>query len=179
METPTKSMRTSETGSPKTIKVAAMVTLLILLGLTTYRFIQFSKPQSIQGSLLARFAGITNGSGEILVFLTNCSRWQMTYYPRIEIKESGLWPTLPANIAFDDVAKPRTIPPFTNEPVALAPPTNALEWRLWIVYVAATERNQKVQKAQNFFESIGLSSIGYRIKWDEVGMLFLPESKDP
>lgn len=164
---------------PKVLKVVIPLTAILLLGITVLGGRQFCRAQTIQGSLRASFAGKTNEAGEVLILLTNCSRWQITYYPRIEVKQSGSWPALPSNTPLDDIAKPRIILPFTNEPVALAPSVDAEKWRLWIVYVAATERNKRVQQMQSFFENIGLPSIGYRIEWDQPGFLVLPEAKDP
>lgn len=163
----------------KVLKVAIPLTAILLIGIAFLGWRQLGSVQTIQGSLCASFAGKTNETGEILVLLTNGSRWQITYYPRIEIMQSGLWPALPSNTAFEDIAKPRIIQPFTNEPVALAPPVDAAKWRLLIVYVAATERNRRVQRTQNLLERIGFPSIGYRIEWDHPGFLFLPETKDP
>jgi hypothetical protein len=162
----------------KVLKVVIPLTATLLLGITVIGGRQFCRAQAIQGVLRASFAGVTNETGEILVILTNCSRWQITYHPRVEVKESGLWPEFPTGPA-DKIAKPRVLLPFTNEPVALVPPAGAAKWRLWIIYSAATERNKRVQQAQSFFEDIGLQNIGYRIQWDQLGFLTLPEAKDP
>lgn len=164
--------------SKKAKKICASLILLGVLGLVIFHTVQFCKPQTIQGSLLAQFGGVTNEVGEVLAYLTNSSRWQITYYPRIETKEYGQWPSLPAEFRVDSIAKPRTIAPFTGEFVALAPPTNSGEWRLWMVYTADTERNEKVRQAQSFFRNIGLSGIGSRIKQDHAGYLILPESTE-
>lgn len=164
--------------SPRSVRVAIPMTAILLIGISVFGWRRFCAPQTIQGALRASFVGKTNETGQILVLLTNCSRWQITYYPRIEVKESGLWPAFPAGTA-DEIAKPRVLLPFTNEPLAMAPPLDAAKWRLWILYDAVTERNKRVQQAQSFFEVIGLPGIGYRIKWDQPGILTLPEAKDP
>jgi len=121
---------------------------------------------------------MTNENGEILILLTNSSRWQITYYPRIQIKEAGFWPEYPWGASLRDMAKPRQIEPFTLQPVAIIPPTNAVKWRLWIDYVAATERDQKVLKLRTHFNDNGLSIIGNQIQVDEMGRFVLPESDD-
>lgn len=164
--------------SKKTLIFSAIgIGVAVVVAIKTVRF---CTPQSIMGSLDVSFSSVTNEAGNVSVTVTNCSRWQTTYWPRIEVKEFGLWPPYPNNVALDDLAKPRKISPYASDFILVSPPTNVSAWRLWVDYRADTERNKAVHKAQAFFEKIHLEGLSSKIiPWDLGGYVLLPKSDEP
>ena len=132
-------------------------------------------PTTIQGSLSIRPASATNEQGQILFAVENQSRWQITFWTRVETRTNDGWPPYPLGVPFSSLGFERQLGPKQKTNFFVSPPLWERHWRLWIDYSTKTTRESIVLKTQELLGAAGMPAVADRLQLDYGGYVVYPE----